>query len=359
MVLWVAAITVFGIFAVGSAGGADYQQKQLLGFIFGLFSMLLLSFFEYGVFLKFYIPIYAVNVLLLLLVRFIGDEAGGAVRWVEIANIRFQPSEFTKIFMILFFAKFFEKNKARISDFRVVLASLACFAMSFYLIIDQPDLSTSIIVAGIFFSMLFAAGLSWKYMAAAAAVAIPAIVVFLSIVLQPDQTLLEDYQRNRILAWLRPESYTQTEAFQQLNSITAIGSGQLFGKGYNNNEVASVTRGNFISQPQTDFIFAVIGEEFGFAGCMAIVGLLLLISLECFIAGFKAKDVSGMLICVGMGVWVCFQGMVNIGVTTGLLPNTGLTLPFVSAGLTSLIALYVGIGFVLSVRMQAGRIGRR
>ena len=132
----------------------------------------------------------------------------------------------------------------------------------------------------------------------------------------------------------------------------AIGSGKLTGKGLNNNVVNSVKNGNFISKPQTDFIFTIIGEELGFIGSALVILLLLGIVAECFIIAHKSKDISGRIVAAGMGALVGFQGMVNIAVATGLFPNTGLPLPFVSAGLTSLVSLYIGMGFVLNVGLQ-------
>ena len=133
--------------------------------------------------------------------------------------------------------------------------------------------------------------------------------------------------------------------------MTAIGSGQLSGKGVNNNVVASVKNGNFISAAHTDFIFAVIGEETGFIGCCVVIGLLFLIAICCILIARRAKDVGGQIIAGGMAGLIGFQTFINIGVVTGLLPNTGLTLPFVSYGLTSLVSLFIGIGFVLNVKL--------
>ena len=135
----------------------------------------------------------------------------------------------------------------------------------------------------------------------------------------------------------------------------AIGSGQLDGKGYMNNEITSVKNGNFISEAQTDFIFAVIGEEFGFKGCVIVIVLLFGIALECVSVARKAKDTAGTIIAAAMGGLIAFQGFINMGVATFILPNTGLPLPFVSYGLTSLWSLFIGIGVVLNVRLQAKR----
>ena len=189
-------------------------------------------------------------------------------------------------------------------------------------------------------------------------VAIPIAVCLFILVIQPDQKIIDEYQQKRILAWLHPEDYASADAMQQQNSITAIGSGQFDGKGLNNEEVASLKNGNFVPAPQTDFIFAVIGEELGFVGCCIIVILLLLIVLDCIMIGRKANDESGMLICYGVASWIGFQSIINLGVTTGLIPNTGVTLPFVSYGLTSLVSLFMGIGFVLNVGLQPRKNNR-
>jgi rod shape determining protein RodA len=147
-------------------------------------------------------------------------------------------------------------------------------------------------------------------------------------------------------------------ATQQQNSIMAIGSGQLWGKGLNNSVAASMNNSNYIIEPQTDFIFAVAGEELGFVGCAAIIILLFLISLECILIGRRAKDTAGKLICGGMAVLIGFQSFVNICVATGLMPNTGVTLPFVSYGLTSLISLFMGMGVVLNIGLQPKKISK-
>jgi rod shape determining protein RodA len=169
--------------------------------------------------------------------------------------------------------------------------------------------------------------------------------------MREDQKLLEGYQRDRIMAWLNPSQYAD-KAYQQQNSIMAIGSGQLTGKGLNNDAVASVKNADYIVEPQTDFIFAVAGEELGFIGTAAIILLLLLIVIEIIMIGRNAKDLAGNLICCGVAAWIGFQSFINICVATGLMPNTGVPLPFVSYGLTSLASLYIPIGIVLNVGLQ-------
>ncbi len=351
LVFLLLTISTIGILAIGSAK-ESVQMRQILGLLFGVFLMLVISFFDYGVILKLYWLIYLGNLALLLLVKFVGDSSHNAQRWIEIAGIRFQPSESAKIFLILFFAQFIMKRRENLNTPRVILEMLLLFAPVFYLIYKQPDLSTSIMVIVIFAMILYVGGLSHKVILGTLTAMIPAAVIIFFLILQPDQTLINSYQQKRILAWLQPDKYSLTTAYQQQNSITAIGSGKLWGKGLNNNEVGSVKNGNYISEPQTDFIFAIIGEEMGFAGTSVTIILLMLISGECYFVGTKARDISGKIICFGMGSIICFQSFINIGVTTGILPNTGLPLPFVSYGLTSLVSLYIGMGFVLSVGLR-------
>ena len=328
--LYVISVTVIGILVIGSAREA-VQDRQVLGMTLGLAAMLVLSLFDYSFLLKLAWPMYFGNIALLAAVIVMGEDSHGATRWIEIAGIQFQPSELSKIVIILFFSYFFMRYQEQINTFRALAAT--------------------IVTTLIFITLLFIAGISYKIIGGAAAVCIPAAIVVLYLIMQPDQTIIKGYQLNRILGWRYPQKYPDI-AYQQQNSIMAIGSGQLWGKGLNNDNFDSVKNGNFISEPQTDFIFSVVGEELGFVGAAAVIVLLMLISLECILIGRKAKDLSGRLICCGMAAHIGFQSFVNISVTTGLLPNTGLTLPFVSYGLTSLVSLYIGIGIVLNVGLQ-------
>ena len=282
-----------------------------------------------------------------------GTNVNGATRWIDIGFFRFQPSDVMKIVLIVFFAKLFSKYEEKISTVKIILFSLICLGIPLVLIMEQPDLSTTISIMMVFCAMIFIGGLSYKIIGGIIAVAVPLVILFFSLILQPDQTILKGYQHDRIMAWLRPTDpeYIDT-ALQQLNSQIAIGSGQLYGKGLNNNVVSSVKNGNFIAEPQTDFIFAVAGEELGFLGCCIIIILELIIAIECVRIGKKARDLAGMLLCCGLAAQIFFQTGINIGVATGLLPNTGIALPFVSYGLTSLVSFCIGIGMVLNVGLQ-------
>ena len=352
---WLLLLTIsigyLGVRFVGSAN-SSYMSRQRMGLILGLVFLLLLSFISYSFIIKFYWIIYIVSVFMLVLVRLYGDSGGGAARWFEFGGLRFQPSELVKILLILFYAQFIMKHEDTINSIRNIVISVVLVIPIFYLIFDQPDLSTSIMILVIFGSVMFVGGLSLKVIIGVLAAGIPAGIFAVSYVIRDDVNILDMYQKNRILAWLHPEQYANAEAYQTLNAITAIGSGQLSGKGLNNNVIASVKNGNFISEAQTDMIFAVIGEETGFIGGCVVLSLILLIVIECIRIAITAKDIAGSIIAGGMGALIGFQTFINIGVVTGLLPNTGLPLPFISYGLTSLVSLMIGIGIVMNVRLQ-------
>lgn len=346
---YVITVTVIGIFVIGSAR-QSVQDKQILGLVIGLFCMIVMSLFDYSLLLKLAWPMYFGNIVLLAAVIIVGRDSHGATRWIRIGGIQFQPSELSKIVIILFFSYFFMRYQEQISTFRALAVTGVLIAVPLALVL-QSDLSTTIVTALIFITLLFIGGISYKIIGGAAAICIPAAIVLLYLIMQPEQSIIKGYQLLRILAWRYPQKYPDY-AYQQQNSIMAIGSGQLWGKGLNNDNFDSVKNGNFISEPHTDFIFSVVSEELGFVGAATVVVLLMLIALECILIGRRAKDLSGRLICCGMAALVGFQSFVNISVTTGLMPNTGLTLPFVSYGLTSLVSLYIGIGIVLNVGLQ-------
>ncbi len=354
LIITVLILTVFGIIVIGSAKHS-VQNKQILGLCLGFVAMVVTSLIDYKFILKFAWPIYILNIILLLSVRFLGQSSHGAKRWIIVAGIKFQPSEFAKIFLILFFAYYFYKHKEDFNKPFTILKSIFLFAIPLYLVYAQPDLSTSITLAMLFCCMIYIGGISYKYIVGVLAVLIPVAAIFLVLIMQPDQNILEDYQYKRIMSWIQPDKYQDKEAYQQINSVIAIGSGQLTGKGLNNDDIGSVKNANFISEPQTDFIFSVIGEETGFIGCCFVLGLLGLIVIQCVWIGKDAKDLSGVIICCGMAGLIGFQSFFNMGVTTQILPNTGLPLPFVSYGLTSLVSLYIGIGLVLNVGLQRTR----
>ena len=351
LVISVIAISIIGVMVIGSAKQA-VQGRQIIGLVAGVILMIILSMIDYVWLLNFYWILYGINIIALVCVKLFGTNVNGAQRWIDIGVTNFQPSELSKILVVVFFAKFLMNHEDDLNSASTILKAVGLIAPTLILIVLQPDLSTTLSIALVFCAMMYLAGLSYRFIGTLIAILVPVTIIFISIVVQPNQPFLHDYQQKRILAWLEPQKYASDEAYQQNNAIMAIGSGQLTGKGLNNNTTTSVKNGNFISEPQTDFIFAIVGEELGFVGCCIVIGLLLLIVVQCILIGLRAQDLAGRIICCGVAAQIGFQSFINIGVATGILPNTGIPLPFVSYGLTSLISLYMGIGIVLNIGLQ-------
>lgn len=354
LIIFLLAISLIGVTLVGTAA-ENLKSKQFAGVILGLIIMVILSLMDYSWIMNFQWFMYGFNIIMLIVVRIAGSSANGATRWIGIGSFRFQPTELSKIILIVFFAKFFMDHEENLNTLKTLATSAGLLAVPLILILEQPDLKNTLTVIVIFCMMIYIAGLSYKVIGGALLISVPLLIIFLSIVVQPDQKLLKDYQRSRIMSFLYPENEEYSDNIeQQKNSKTAIASGELVGKRISGDDsTASVNEGNFVSENQTDFIFAVAGEEYGFIGCTTIVLLLLAISFECIRMSLRAKDLSGKILCCGMGGLIALQSFINICVATGMAPNTGTPLPFVSYGLTSLVSLYIGMGLVLNVGLQS------
>ena len=355
LVIFLIGLTFTGVLLVGSAEPA-LRNKQFFGMMLGAAIMLIVSLMDFSWILNFYWILYGCNIILLLSVWIFGTESNGASRWLRIGGFQFQPTELSKILIVMFFARFFMEHEENLNTLRTLVQTAILAAIPLMLIFSQPDLKNTITVVILICIMLYLAGLSYKIIGGAILIIVPLVVVFLFIVVQPNQKLIKDYQRDRIMTFLHSEEEEYSDdVIQQNNSVMAIGSGQLTGKGLNNNEVASANKGNFVSESQTDFIFSVAGEELGFIGSAAILIVLFLIICECIRTVWKAKDLSGKLICCGVASIIAVQGFINICVATGIAPNTGTPLPFVSYGLSSMVSLYTGMGLVLNVGLQKNR----
>jgi rod shape determining protein RodA len=355
LIAFLALISILGVLLVGSAEHS-LQSRQMIGVIAGMVLMVIVSLMDYSWLLNFYWIIYLLNLGLLALVIVAGSARGGAARWIVIGGengFQFQPTEIAKILLIMFFAMFLMKHENDLNTLKTIVKAVVLLLIPLAMVAGQPDLKNTITIAIIFCIMMYAAGLSYKIIGGVLIVAVPLILLGFFLITQTDLPIIDDYQKDRIMTFLNPDDEEYSEsAMQQNNSVMAIGSGQLAGKGLNNNEVSSANKGNFVAEIQTDFIFAVAGEELGFVGCFGMVLLLFLIVFECIRTGRRAKDLAGLLICCGVASLVAVQSFINICVATGLMPNTGTPLPFVSYGLTSLISLYIGMGLVLNVGLQ-------
>lgn len=353
LLFWVLCLTALGIVLIGSAvPGGGYQSKQIIGLAGSLVFMVILSIIKYNSLLKLHWLIYAATIIILIIVLLFGKNVNGATRWIAITDsISVQPSEFSKIMLILFWSWLLGHNPDFLKKWRNFFIACVLTAIPLLLIVSEPDLSTTILVTLMFITALFISGLSYKKIGIILAVIVPIAVGLIIYIQTPNQKLLKPYQLKRIMAFINPDEFDDL-IYQQENSVLAIGSGQLNGKGLYNDSADSVKNGNYLLEPQTDFIFAIIGEELGFIGSMVVIGLIILIATECIICGSRAPNLSGRIICFGVASIIVFQSFINISVATQLLPNTGIPLPFVSYGLSSLVSMYAGIGLVMNVEMS-------
>lgn len=352
--LYVLVLNILGVLVIRSATNQDMSVvgKQILGIVVGLAIVIGLSLLDYHRVLSFSTVIYIVCIIGLISVLLFGKKVGGATRWLVLPGIgQLQPSEFVKIGLIIFFSWFFSKNQEKLNQVTTLALAAGLFAVPVFLIFDQPDLSTSLVTVVTFLCILFVAGLSYRWILGGLAVLIPSGALFVYLLQYNMVPFLKEYQARRILAFVNKAKFAEMN-LQQDNSVMAIGSGMLNGKGLNNNTLASVKNGNFLSEEQTDFIFAVIGEELGFIGCTLVILLIALVVYELLGMASRAKDMSGRLICVGLAALIAFQSFSNIAVATGVFPNTGLPLPFISYGVSSLLSIYLGIGVALNVGLQ-------
>jgi len=328
------------------------MQRQGIGAAGAILIIIVISLTDYHILAKISPVLYVINIALLLAVLVAGDTVNNATRWFTIAQVTFQPSELSKQLLIICMANFLGRcmEDKSVNTFKRIVQFLILIGVPLLLIFREPDLSTTLCIFGVMMVMLYAAGLSYKLIGIALLILIPLVSGFIWYIQQPTQTLLYEHQVTRIMSFLYPSEY-EDESQQQDNSVTAIGSGHLTGKGLGDDTNLSSDT-NTISEQQTDFIFSAIGELFGFIGSSIIVVIILTVVLQCMRTGRKARDPCGMLMATGVGSLIGFQSFINIGVATKLLPNTGIPLPFVSYGLSSLMALAIGVGIVLNVGLQ-------
>lgn len=359
ILIYMILLSVLGILAVGSASNQDNSSviKQIVGVLLSLTVCVVLSLIDYHRYFRFTTIIYIVCTGMLAAVLLFGRTTKGATRWLRIGGIQIQPSEFVKIGLIIILASFLSRNQEKISEPKTLgMTALIC-ALPVGMVYLQPNLSTTIVICFMILCMIYIAGISYKWIAGAVAVGIPSFAVLIYLSLKGLIPFLQKYQAQRIMGKIFHSSSEFTDLNrQQDNSMMAIGSGQLRGKGLFNNTLSSVKNGNFLSEEQTDFIFAVIGEELGFIGSVVIIALYALLVYECLSIAARARDTAGRLIATGMAALLAFQSFANIAVATGIFPNTGLPLPFISSGLSSLLSMFIGMGIVLNVGLQRNNV---
>ncbi len=347
------------VFIQSSLGGRAYSfMSQLSISVASLMVCILISFLNLKkVLANYWIP-FVICVISLLIVQIIGTAYGrNSIRWIRIPffNMEVQPSEFAKLFVILFMSKYITEQDTQINKFRNLFITTLLFAIPFLLIFIQPNLSSSLILLLIYISMLFASKLKSRWFVLFGSIlAIAVLILYAAVRFEfvDRLPLLRDYQKNRIVSFFTPSEKNEAQ-FQQENSVIAIGSGKLTGKGINNDLSNSVKNGNWLVEEQNDFIFAIVGEEIGFLGSATIILLYIYLIISCIVTASKQREYYKNLICIGVATWIGVQAFINIGVATSVVPNTGVPLPFFSQGGSSLLSIYMAMGFVLNIRREA------
>ena len=341
-------LIVYGMISISSAthirsgGSMGTLKVQIIAFILGIIGVILILLIDYKTFGDNYVLIYITNVFLLTLVLIIGFSTKGTRGWIDLGPVNMQPSEVVKIGYILTFAKYLEKKKDNLNKLIDVLPAMLHLGLIVGLIMLQPDTGTALVFIFISIFMLFAAGISYKIIAGAFGSFLISLPIIWKLFLKP-------YQKNRILVFLNPELDPMGAGYHVIQSKTAIGSGQFLGKG-----LFEGTQNNlgFILERHTDFIFSVIGEELGLVGALVLMMLFLWLLLRCIHIAKVSKDDYGMLICVGIISMFLFHIFENIGMTIGLMPVTGIPLPFISYGGSNLLTNMAAVGLVLNVGMR-------
>jgi len=345
-------LCIFGVALVSSAIAgnialADHAQRQAIFAGIGMVVLFIVSMIDYHYWQSLGRFVYAGTVILLVLTFITGQVSFGAARWLSVGLVNVQPSELAKIAMILSLSYYLSRNVEKVNSIWVLVRSFIIALGLIIWIFLQPNLSNTMVLLVIWALMVWISGLKSKYIL----IFLLILIVFLGVSIATDFPYLADYQKGRIETFLRPDPEARYgDTYNVDQAEISIGSGGWFGQGYGQGSQVQL---RFLKIRVSDFIFSVLGNEFGFVGTTIVMLLILFVIIRCFMVAQQAPDAYGALLCYGFGVLMAFQTMVNIGVNLRVLPVTGLTLPFISYGGSSIVTMLLGIGLVQSVRMRS------
>ncbi|MCX7781057.1 MAG: rod shape-determining protein RodA [Negativicutes bacterium] len=322
-----------------------YVERQGLFALANFLLIFVMLHFDYKALSKYANILYGINLFMLLAVMFVGTSALGAQRWIQIGPISLQPSEFSKIIMIICLAHMLDKRTGRLNTIKDVLPIFIYVGVPFLLVLKQPDLGTSLVFMAILFGMLFVAGINMRLLMGIFAAGIAFMPIFWH--------FLKDYQKMRLLVFINPNVDPLGSGYHIIQSKIAIGSGLLFGKGLFGGTQSQL---NFLPENHTDFIFAVIGEELGFVGASLVLMLYLILLYRGIKIAGAARDNFGTLLAAGIVSMLAFHVLVNVGMTAGIMPVTGIPLPLMSYGVSALTTNLVSLGILLNIYMRRQKI---
>jgi rod shape determining protein RodA len=303
------------------------------------------TFFDYRWLKTLAWPIYAVQLGLLVVTLLIGDGIGGSARWVALGPLTFQFSELAKILMIVVLASYLAAREGRLDSIGSVVGACVLVGPPLALVMLQPDLGTSLVFGAILAGMLWMAGVSLRWLGVLA-------IATVAMVPLAWNYLLRDYQKERLLSFMDSNPDIQGAGFQLHQAQIAVGSGGLFGKGLTN---GTQTQGGFLPVQATDFVFATLAEELGLIGGVVLFVLFVLLLWRVLVSGWRSKDAFGTLFAAGLASMILFQLVVNVGMVLGIMPITGIPLPFVTHGGASLVSMAAGLGILQSVNIRQTR----
>jgi rod shape determining protein RodA len=355
LLLVVVALSVIGLLAIYSSTrasllslGADpmiYVKKQIAALVLGILFLLIIATFDYRFFKVYAGFIYAASVLTLVMVRVpgIGSSANGAQRWFQFAGFQFTPSEFAKIALVLMLAAMLSELRTAEPIIPDLIRVCGVAIVPMLLVFIQPDIGTTIVLAAIVVGILVVAGTRPRHLLALALTAI--VMIALAFQLH----VIRDYQLARLTGFLDPQNSADTTAYNRQQAEIAVGSGGIFGRGY---LAGTQTNLNYVPEQHTDFIFTVVGEEFGFVGAAFVLALFAILIWRAIRISYLSKDPFGTYVAAGIASMFAIQMFVNVGMVVGIMPITGIPLPFVSYGGTSMLANFIGVGLLLNVHMR-------
>jgi len=343
-VLVAATLLIFGVGLLAlysfseTIAGNIYFGKQLAVGIVGIALMLFVGTLDYRHFARMSTPLYFLMLATLFFVLLFGTEIRGTVGWIAVGGFQIQPVEFAKLVLILFLASFISKKHSELGEWTRLIASLFLSALLILLVMQQPDLGSSLVLAFIWLSMILVSGIRWKHFLVLGCLGLALVGA--------SWFFLADYQKARLQTFMNPELDPQGSGYNVLQSMVAVGSGGLSGKGIGHGSQSQL---NFLPEKHTDFIFAVISEELGLIGGGLILFLYILFLYRIMRIAEMARDNTGYLIAVGILAMFFIHVLVNLGMNMGFLPVTGLPAPFLSYGGSALLAFFLALGLLLSV----------
>lgn len=351
MIIIVLIISLFGVMNIYSCTykkyGMYYLEHQLLWIILGLFIMYIMISIDYSLFGSYSKIIYGIGILLLVYIDVFGKISKGARSWVGIGNRGIQPSEFMKIAAIILVAKMISDFEGNINEPKKLVRLIAAVLLPMILIVIQPDMGMTMVFFFIFLGVFYAAGLDNKIILGGF------LIVAVMVVILWKLGAFQGYQMKRIFGFLNPDQYELTYAYQAIQSQIGIGSGGILGKGFLKGTYVS---SGFIPEISTDYIYAVVGEEWGLLGGLGLIFFYGLLIFKMINIGKSSKDIFGQVLVSGMVATFLFLILQNIGMAIGIMPVTGVTLPLMSYGGSSILSSFISLGIVLNVGMRRKKI---